>query len=106
MAKVESSLRFYHGLVTADPIYNSDALAEQIASKVAEEIKNLGGSIDVGHTFGERPAILVVSLPESVTVSPSELVGEGIEFKEVHATVVPAVPDQGIDLESGEGEHA
>ena len=89
-------MKFYHGEVKTDPVYDSDKKAEEIAAKVAEDIQKLGGTITVGRNFGDAPAILIVMMPDTEDLNPSEIV-PGVEFKPVAVTQVPAVEDHGIE---------
>lgn len=88
--------RHYHGEVKTTQLYDSDARAEEIARQVGVEVEKHGGRLDVGRAFGETYAILILTLPGDATVTPEEVVGNGVEFKEVHAVTVQAVEDQGI----------
>ena len=98
------SMRHYLGEVPIEVvdgrIPDSDKKAEQLVAKAAEDIIKLGGSVNVGRTFGEGPACVIVTLPDDIRLAPEEFFpGEGIEFQQVGVKVVPAVEDQGIVLD-------
>lgn len=88
--------KFFHGEVKTAQLYDSDARAEEIARVVGIEVGKHGGKLDVGRAYGETNAILILTLPDGVELKPEEIVGHGVEFKEVHAAQVSAVEDQGI----------
>ena len=77
---------------------SSEERARALAEKAGQMISGLGGSIDVGRSFGEAPDFLIVTLPEDSKATPEELVGleEGITFHQVHMAQYPAQQDHGI----------
>ena len=46
--------------------FEDDKAAEVAASKVAAEVRALGGELNISRSFGYGPAYLVVALPEEV----------------------------------------
>lgn len=92
-------MKYYHAPIDVVPTSASDQEAERIAREITPTINTLGGHVEVGRTFGEGPAILVVTLPDDASL-PSDL---GVDFHQVHQTHFPAQPDQGIQEVPGEG---
>jgi hypothetical protein len=87
--------RYYHGEVHAENVAVSDQVAERVAKEYAGQVTDLKGTITVGRNFGDAPAVLIVTLPDDVTVDPGELV-PGVTFTQVFASQVPQVEDRGI----------
>jgi hypothetical protein len=74
--------------------YEDDKAAEQVAARMAPEVRALGGELHISRSFTYGPAYLVVALPEEV--QPEALFpGEDITRVEDGMVQTPAAQNPG-----------